>query len=373
VEQTAKQQAVEQIKQATNVLITVSTNPSVDQLAASIGLTLMLNKLGKHATAVVSGRIPPAINFLDPTKNISGTVDGLRDFIISLDKEKADKLRYKVEDNVVKIFITPYNGEISEKDLQFSQGDFNVEVVLALGVTKKDDLDNAIKAHGRILHDATVITVNAGSQNSDLGSIDWQDAAASSLCEMMVSVSESFGGGLLDGQTSTAFLTGIDAATERFSNGKTTPKVMTMAAQLMAAGANQQQIASSLQPKGQNGGGAKSISQQPPASPSGGNGSTPIPMEPEPIPEPQPAAQVPPTPPPLPPQPETPPVPTQDVFPQPNWTPPPAAPAAKKNVIHKNKAARNKARYAKMAKEAGGEVAKSKSAKASKKPAAKKS
>jgi hypothetical protein len=46
----------------------------------------------------------------------------------------------------------------------------------------------------------------------------------------------------------TAFLTGIVAETQRFSNKKTSPKVMTMAAQLMAAGANQQLIATKLEP-----------------------------------------------------------------------------------------------------------------------------
>ncbi len=247
MDQTAKQQAVESIKQATNVLVTVSSNPSVDQLSAALGLTLMLSKLEKHATAVFSGMVPEAIKFLEPDKTLESNVDSLRDFIIALDKEKADKLRYKVEDDVVRIFITPYRTKITKDDFQFSQGDFNVDVVVALGVEEREDLDNAIKAHGRILHDSTVVTVNTGATKSKLGAVNWSDDAASSLCEMLVSVSESFGSGLLDQQISTAYLTGIVAATERFSNNKTSPKVMTMSAQLMAAGANQQLIANELQ------------------------------------------------------------------------------------------------------------------------------
>lgn len=243
----AKQLLSERIKNATNILVTVSRDPSVDELSAALGLTLMLNKMDKHATAVFSGTLPPAISFLQPEKTFEGTVDSLRDFIIALDKEKADRLRYKVEDDVVRIFITPYRTVISDKDLQFSQGDFNVELIVALGVEKREDLDNAITAHGRILHDATVVTVNAGNQKSALGSIDWSDNAASSLCEMLMSLSESLQSGILDQQISTALLTGIVAATDRFSNNSTSPKVMTMAAQLMAAGANQQLIATKLE------------------------------------------------------------------------------------------------------------------------------
>lgn len=243
----SKQLIAEKIKQSANILVTVSANPSVDALTAALGLTLMLNKLDKHATAVFSGVIPPAINFLEPGKTFENNVDSLRDFIIALDKDKADRLRYKVEDDVVRIFITPYRTKISQSDLQFSQGDFNVDLIVALGVEDQKDLDQAITAHGRILHDATVVTINAAAQKSSLGSIDWQDKNASSLSEMLAGMSELLKPGILDQQISTALLTGIVASTDRFSNVHTTPHVMTMAAQLMAAGANQQLIATKLQ------------------------------------------------------------------------------------------------------------------------------
>lgn len=244
-----KQQVVEKVKVASNILVTVSTDPSVDELAAALGLTLLLNKMGKHATAVFSGVTPPAINFLNPEKTFEDTADSLRDFIIALDKEKADHLRYKVDGDVVKIFITPYRTTITGDDLEFSQGDYNVELVLALGVENKDHLDTALAAHGRILHDATVATVTAGTQTSKLGSIDWHDDNASSLSEMLVGLSDSLKieKGILDEAIATAFLTGIVSATERFSNPRTSSKVMTMAAQLMAAGADQQLIAAKLQ------------------------------------------------------------------------------------------------------------------------------
>src|SRR5262249_27319056 len=117
------------------------------------------------------------------------------------------------------------------------------------GVKDKAHIDQAIAAHGRILHDAPVISINAGQTKApDVGQINWQDPTAGSLSEMLVSISEALGTGLIDNQVATAFLTGIVAETERFSNAKTTSKVMTMAAQLMAAGANQQLIATKLAP-----------------------------------------------------------------------------------------------------------------------------
>src|SRR3990167_875848 len=211
----AKQQIVERIKQAQNILVTVSSNPTVDQLAACVGLTLLLNRMDKHATAVFSGAIPSTLEFLKPEKTIETNTDSLQDFIISLDKAKADKLRYKIEDQVVRIFITPYRTSLSEKDLVFSQGDFNVEVVMALGIADRSQIDAAITAHGRILHDATIVTLNTGKGNAaNIGQLNWKDPQASSLSEMLVSISEAFGPGLIDGQMATAFLNGIVAETE---------------------------------------------------------------------------------------------------------------------------------------------------------------
>lgn len=246
MDQNAQQQIIDRLKEANNVLVTVSTNPSVDQLSACIGFTLLLNKLGKHGTAVFSGDIPSTLEFLKPDETIEKNTDSLRDFIIALDKSKADKLRYKVEDKVVKIFITPYRTSITDKDLDFSQGDFNVDVVIGLGVHERADLDKAIMGHGRILHDATVISVNNKDQGN-VGSINWVDLTASSLSEMLVGLAHSLTSDPLDAQMATAFMTGIVAETDRFSNAKTTPVTMSLASELMTSGANQQLIASKLQ------------------------------------------------------------------------------------------------------------------------------
>lgn len=246
MDQTSRQSIIDRLGQATNVLVTVSSNPSVDQLSACIGITLFLNKLGKHATAVFSGDVPSTIEFLQPDDTLEKNTDSLRDFIISLDKTKADKLRYKVEDKVVKIFITPYKTSISDKDFDFSQGDFNVDVVIALGVHSKEDLDKAIVAHGRILHDATVISMS-NTLGTPLGTLDLQDDKASSLCEMLADIAEVIKPNSFDAQMATAFLTGIVAETKRFSNEKTSPLTMGLSAKLMAAGANQQLVATNLQ------------------------------------------------------------------------------------------------------------------------------
>lgn len=242
------EQVVERLRSANNVLVTVTTNPTVDQLAACLGMTIVLNKMNKHATAVFSGKVPSTIDFLHPEKTLEKNTDSLRDFIISLDKAKADKLRYKVEDSVVKIFITPYKTSIDEKDLNFSQGDFNIDAVLAIGVHDRAQLDAAILAHGRILHDATVMSLDTSRGNGgQIGSISWIEPNASSLSEMIGDLTRDLSPDIFDEQISTALLTGIVSETDRFSNQKVTPHSMSIAGILMAAGASTQLVTTKLQ------------------------------------------------------------------------------------------------------------------------------
>ncbi|MBR6961830.1 hypothetical protein IKH79_03645 [Candidatus Saccharibacteria bacterium] len=242
-------QVAERIQGSDNVLVALSKNPSVDDLSAALGLTFILDKMGKHATAIFSGAVPNAIEFLEPEKTFEANTNSLRDFIIALDKEKADHLRYKIEGDYVKVFITPYKTTLSESDLEFSHGDFNVDLVIALNVSSEADLDSALTEYGRIKHDASSINITAGAPGK-FGDLEWGDPGASSVSEMIAHLStlldKNGEGKLVEKSTATALLAGIVAATKRFSNDRTSAETMAVASDLMSAGADQQLISSSI-------------------------------------------------------------------------------------------------------------------------------
>lgn len=240
-------QVAERIKNSSNVLIALSKDPSVDELSAAIGLSFLLDELGKHATAIFSGAIPNAIEFLEPEKTFEPNTNSLQDFIIALDKEKADHLRYKIDGDYVKVYITPYRTTIDESDLEFSHGDFNVDLVIALNVPTTANLDAALSQYGRIMHDASSINITAGAPGH-FGDLEWGDPAASSVSEMIYNLANRLKSkeSLVNKAIATALLAGIVAATNRFSNEHTTPATMSVASQLMIAGADQQLISASI-------------------------------------------------------------------------------------------------------------------------------
>ena len=232
---------VEKVNGAKNVLVALSKNPSVDEVSAAMGLTLVLDKLGKKATAIYSGETPDVLQFLNPEKTFSSDTNALQDFIIALDKDKADHLRYKVDGDYVKVFITPYHEAISENDLEYSYGDFNVDLIIALDVAEENDLDGALVEYGRIMHDAGVVNITTSSSGS-FGETEWSNPEASSVSEMIAELATELSGEALEKNSATALLTGIVASTERFANEKTTPETMGVAAKLMGAGAEQRLI-----------------------------------------------------------------------------------------------------------------------------------
>ena len=224
------------IRDSKNVLIALSSD-----------LSLYLDKLGKRATAIYSGTTPNALEFLKPEETFESSADTLQDFVIALSKDKADHLRYKLDGDYVKIYITPYKARISEEDLEFSYGDYNVDLVLALDVANGIDLDAALREHGRIMHDAVIINVTTGNPGK-FGEIEWSDKHASSVSEMIAKLLYNVSGAEVSKEEATAFLTGIVAATNRFSNAGTTPETMQIASKLMKSGANQQLVSKNITP-----------------------------------------------------------------------------------------------------------------------------
>lgn len=245
-------QLINKIESVDNILVTVSRNPSVDELTAALALSLALNQLKKRSVAVFSGRIPSAMHFLDPEKTFESNADSLRDFIISISKDKADRLRVLPEGNFVKVYVTPYRTTITKDDLQFSEGDFNVQLVIAFGVTDRNDLDASIASHGRIFHNAVAATINLSRQADNLGSISLQDIESgcySVSCYRLIKGLDNGKRNLVSSAVATALLTGIVSATDQFRNNVTSPNIMTVSAELMTKGADPQLVSSELEGK----------------------------------------------------------------------------------------------------------------------------
>lgn len=244
-----KQQATEAIRQAESILVTAAGRPTVDQTVAVLALAQILRKAGKRVNAVISDQLPPKVNFLQ-LKEIGKDLSGLRDFIMRLDLSKAevDKLRYTIEDGKLNLFITPFAGSFSREDVAYDYGDYNYDLAIVLGVPSRDRIDRAIRDKAEFFQKVPIINIDFHRSNENFGAVNWVDVQAASLCEILAGLAESLQV-QLDENIATALLAGLYASTDRFTATHTSAKSLTLSAQLIAAGARQQQVVKSLFPE----------------------------------------------------------------------------------------------------------------------------
>ena len=241
----AVSKVAEKIQHATNILIALSKDPNVDEISAAIALAFVLDQQKKHVTAIYSGQTPNALEFLRPEETFQKDISSLQDFIIALNKSKADHLIYQVEGDYVKILITPYKGQIKKEDLEYSYSDYNVDLVIVFNVNSGSEIDSALSEYGRIMHDAMAINITS-SVPGRFADLEWSDPSKSSVCEMVYDLLGELEIDNTPQEVATALLTGILSATERFSNNRTKPTTMAVASKLMEAGADQQLISSNI-------------------------------------------------------------------------------------------------------------------------------
>ena len=241
----AVSKVADKIQHSTNILIALSKDPNVDEISAAIALAFVLDQQKKHVTAIYSGQTPNALEFLRPEETFQKDISSLQDFIIALNKSKADHLIYQVEGDYVKILITPYKGQIKKEDLEYSYSDYNVDLVIVFNVNSGSEIVSALSEYGRIMHDATAVNITS-SVPGRFADLEWSDPSKSSVCEMVYDLLGELEIDNTPQEVATALLTGILSATERFSNNRTKPTTMAVASKLMEAGADQQLISSNI-------------------------------------------------------------------------------------------------------------------------------
>ncbi len=244
---TPKQQASEAIRQAEAILIVTGQRPNIDQVSSVVALSLILRKVGKKVTTLVSDQVPASASFI-AQGHIERQLTGLRDFILKVDLSKAevDKLKYDIEGGKLNIHIMPFKGGFAPSDVTFAHGNFRYDLIIAMGVPQRAKLDRIFEQNAGLLDSTPLLNIDYHRINENFGAINLVDTNAATLSEMLISLAESLETGLIDEEIATAMLTGIIASTDRFTASHTTAKAMTVAAQLMAAGAKQQNIVKAL-------------------------------------------------------------------------------------------------------------------------------
>lgn len=244
MELTPKQQVTELVRKFNRILLVTHARPDGDALGSILALQQVLTALKKEATAVIMDPVPEMLGFLPGLDQISPTLQGNRDLILSIDTSKVpvDKLKYNTADNKLNVVITPKEGSYTEKDVSVSTGGYKFDVVIVLDAPDLDRLGKLYDESPDLFYETPVINIDHHPSNDYFGAVNLVDLTATSTSEILVGVVEALGENLMTEDVATALLTGVITDTGSFQNSNTTPKSLTVSAQLVAAGGRQQEI-----------------------------------------------------------------------------------------------------------------------------------
>ncbi len=248
MELTPKQQTIELIRQAQNILLLTHRNPDGDSLGSLLALTMALKKLDKNPTPISLDPTPQFLQFLPNQSLLQKEINHSNDLIMHLDVSKVQikNLGYKQlpELEKVAIVISPKAGRFEKSDITFPDLKPNYDLVVVLDTPDLTRLGSIADSFADVFYEIPVVNIDHHPGNDYFGKVNWIDLTATSTAEILVALLESLGRekNLLDEDIATCLLTGITTDTASFQNANTTPKSFTVAAQLVAAGGRQQEI-----------------------------------------------------------------------------------------------------------------------------------
>jgi len=249
IETSAKQQAVELIRDAKSILAVTHKNPDGDALGSIIALKIALEKLGKTVEAVCPDRPNELFSFLPKFSDVLTEIKPSNELVISLSTKKADfeKIGYKKGADKVDIVVTSSKGRFSPEDVEVQDPKPKYDLIISVDTPNLERLGRLAQP-ADMFYEIPVINIDHHPSNEKFGRVNWVELVATSTAEILVSLLEALSHEtqLIDEEVATALLTGLIYDTSSFQNVNTTPKSLTVAAQLVAAGAHQQEIIKNL-------------------------------------------------------------------------------------------------------------------------------
>ena len=249
MELTPKAQTADLIKQANNILILTHEDPDGDAAGSALALYLTMKKLGKTVEVILSGFVSERLKFLPSFAEAKSEIPMSNDLTITINTERTGedlKLGWKKmpETHNARIVITPNKGVLKPEDIKVERMRAKYDLVIILDTGTPDKLGKVYEIHQDLFFEVPTIVIDHHATNSYFAKVNWVDLSATATAEILISLIESLSQGtsLFDADISTALLTGLITDTGSFQNINTTSKSLTVAAQMVAVGARQQEI-----------------------------------------------------------------------------------------------------------------------------------
>lgn len=235
---------------AQEVFVLLPQNAGQEMVAAASGLALSLKNTNKNVTLAC----PTPIS--NTAKSIPGSADithniGNRNLIISIkvdQRDSIDKVSYNLDESAktFNLVVQPKKGEspLKKDAVSFTYSGAQADLVFLIGVNRFEDLGIFYEAEKALFSDSKTVCVSRFAANP-FADFHLSDSQTTSLTELTWEMSQTLGLNL-NAQAATAFLMGIDTATQNLQSPNVTATTFEAMAQLMRLGGLRQNVKPSV-------------------------------------------------------------------------------------------------------------------------------
>ncbi len=246
---TPLQQIVNLLQKSERILILSHQNPDGDAVGSALALLLVLRKLKKNVAAAAADPVPQLLNFLPALENMDTAITGANDLVVSLPlgSRKAAEVFHKIENGILQITIRSVGGDpfISD-EAKFATGEADFDLIICVDVPDFPQLGKLFENNPNIFYEIPIVNIDHHASNTGYAQVNFVDTTAASSSELILRLIKSLEGEenkkLLDEDIATLILTGVITDTGSYQNANTTPRSLEVSADLIEAGARQQEI-----------------------------------------------------------------------------------------------------------------------------------
>lgn len=243
-----QKEAIEILKNAKNILIAPSTPMDGDSIGSALAMMLVLKQMGKNVTVASTEAMPDNLQFLPFVHQINESIELSNDFVISLKTQntEVDHLKYEVEQDRIKIIVTPKQGQFTGHDLSFNAPNANFDLILTVDTGDIVQLGKLYEENKNFFSRVPILNIDHHTSNGKFGTYNYVISTVAATTQILTPLIQQLeketGLDLIDEDVATLLLVGIVTDTGSFQHTNTSPEAFEVAADLLERGARQQEI-----------------------------------------------------------------------------------------------------------------------------------
>lgn len=245
MELTPKQQALRLFEEAKNILLITHNDPDGDAVGSLLASKIVFNRLGKKVTMVAPGNLSETLNFLPHFEEIKKEVALKKEVKLLINESSGviDSVSWrKLNEGQIEVLLS--GAQVRPEDVAVINLGFEYDLICILDTATPEMIKQIWQPNADLFYEVPTISIDHHPSNTQFAKVNLVDVTAAATAEVLISIFEALGKSseIIDASVATCLLTGLMTDTMSFMNANTTPKSLTVAAQLVAAGARQPEI-----------------------------------------------------------------------------------------------------------------------------------